>query len=152
MGIREVEQYFEDKQLPFKIIVLDESSATVDLAASALGVEPALIAKTLAIHLKEQDIILVTSGTSRISNKKMKAAFHCKPKMMNYEETLTFTGHPVGGVCPFALREGTPIYLDESLKAFVHIYPAAGSGNSAVKLTPQQLAEVTQGHWLDLCE
>lgn len=150
MGCAEVERFLKDKQLDYPIIRLEESSATVDLAAAALGVQPAMIAKTLAFVLPEQNIVIVTCGTARIDNRKFKDCFHTKAKMTGYEETLAITGHPVGGVCPFGLPEGVAIYLDESLKAFEYVYPAAGDGNSALKIAPAALGEVTGGIWVDI--
>ena len=152
MGCAEVERYFEEKQLPHKIIYLQESSATVDLAASALGVEPAMIAKTLCFRLTDKNIVIVVCGTARVDNRKFKDTFGCKAKMTDFDETLAVTGHPVGGVCPFALPADVEIYLDQSLKAFEHVFPAAGSGNSAVKLTPLQLQQITGGTWVDIAK
>jgi len=147
----EVQKFLDDRNLPHKIMYLDESSATVDLAAQAIGVEPAMIAKTLAFKLKDKNIVIVTCGTARIDNKKYKEAFGCKAKMMNFEETLEATGHPVGGVCPFGLPEDIEIYMDESLKAFEIVYPAAGSGNSAIKMGVEEMKEITGAEWVDVC-
>lgn len=146
-----VEKYFKDKGLPHKIIYLDESSATVPLAAEALGVEEAMIAKTLAFKLKDRNIVVVTCGTARVDNKKYKKAFGCKAKMISADETLETTGYPVGGVCPFALPGEIGIYLDESLKDFEVVYPSAGSTNSAVKMAPEEILEVTEAQWVDVC-
>ncbi len=146
-----VEKYFKDKNLPHKIIYLDESSATVPLAAEALGVEEAMIAKTLAFKLKDRNIVIVTCGTARVNNKKYKKVFGCKAKMIPVDETLEITGHPVGGVCPFALPDEIDVYLDESLKNFEIVYPAAGSTNSAVKMTPEEILEITGAQWVDVC-
>jgi len=146
-----VRKYLDDRNLPHKIMDLDESSATVDLAAKAIGVEPAMIAKTLAFRLKDRDIVVVTCGTARIDNKKYKQTFGCKAKMMNFDETLELTGHPVGGVCPFGLPENIEIYMDESLKKFEVVYPAAGSGNSAIKMIPEEMYEITGARWVDVC-
>ena len=146
-----VEKYFKDKGLPHEIIYLDESSATVPLAAEALGVEEAMIAKTLAFKLKDRNIVVVTCGTSRVDNKKYKKVFGCKAKMVPADETLETTGYPVGGVCPFALPEEIGIYLDESLKDFKVVYPSAGSTNSAVKMAPEEILEVTEAQWVDVC-
>ncbi|MDI9475411.1 MAG: YbaK/EbsC family protein [Natronincolaceae bacterium] len=146
-----VEKYFKDRDLPHKVIYLDESSATVPLAAEALGVEEAMIAKTLAFKLKDRNIVLVTCGTTRVDNKKYKKAFGCKAKMIPADETLEVTGYPVGGVCPFALPDEVDIYLDESLKNFETVYPAAGSANSAVKIAPEEMLEITGAEWVDVC-
>lgn len=151
MGCLEVQKFLDDKKLPHKIMYLDESSATVDLAAKAIGVEPAMIAKTLAFKLKNKNIVVVACGTARVDNKKYKEAFGCKAKMLSFDETLEITGHPVGGVCPFGLPEDVEIYLDESLKSFEVVYPAAGSGNSAIKITPEEIEEITGASWVDVC-
>jgi len=151
MGCIEVESYFAKKNVPHKIIYLEESSATVELAAAALGEPPEKIAKTLSFQLKDgRAIVIVVSGTSRIDNHKFKELFGCKATMLRADEALRITGHPVGGVCPFALPDEVAIYLDRSLLAFDIIYPAAGSGHSAVRLTPQELAEITGGIWVDV--
>ena len=151
MGCIEVESYFTKKNVPHKIIYLEESSATVELAAAALGEPPEKIAKTLSFQLKDGSVIvIVVSGTSRIDNHKFKYLFGCKATMLRADEALRTTGHPVGGVCPFALPDDVAIYLDRSLLAFDIIYPAAGSGHSAVRLTPQELAEITGGIWVDV--
>lgn len=146
-----VENYFKDKGLSHEIIYLDESSATVPLAAEALGVEEKMIAKTLAFKLKDRNIVVVACGTARVDNKKYKKAFKCKAKMLPADETLEITGHPVGGVCPFALPDEIDVYLDESLKDFEIIYPAAGSANSAVKIAPEEILEITGAEWVDVC-
>ncbi len=150
MEQNKVERYFKEKNLPYPILYFKESSATVDLAAKALGEEPAKIAKTLAFQAKEKDIVIVMCGTARIDNKKYKSFFHTKAKMLSPEETLDRIGHPVGGICPFALSKEVMVYLDESLKAFSVIYPAAGTPNSAVKMTPKELEDVTGGTWVDV--
>jgi len=149
--VESVRKYFRDNNLDFKIIEFDESTATVELAARALGVEPALIAKTMAFRLKEKDILILSKGDARVDNRKFKDTFGQKAKMMKPEEVLKITGHPVGGVCPFGLKTDMEIYLDMSLKEFDIVYPAAGSRNSAVEITPGQLAEITGDCWVDVC-
>lgn len=151
MGCLEVQNFLDERNLPHKIMYLDESSATVELAAKALGVEPAMIAKTLAFKLKDRNIVVVTCGTAKVDNKKYKRTFGCKAKMLSFDETLEVTGHPVGGVCPFGLPDDVEIYLDESLKKFDIVYPAAGSGNSAIKITPDEMYEITGAKWIDVC-
>lgn len=146
-----VERFFRESGIQNQIIYLSESSATVPLAAKALGVAEERIAKTLAFRLKDRDIVLVACGTARIDNKKFKIAFDCKAKMIRPEETEDVTGHPVGGVCPFALPGGVRVYLDESLKRFDYIFPAAGTPNSAVKMTPEELLRFTNGVFVDVC-
>ena len=119
------------------------SSATVALAAEAYGVEPARIAKTLSLRVGERVVLIVAAGTSRMDNKKVKALFGGKPKMLGLEEVAEITGHEVGGVCPFGLKTPLPVYCDVSLKAFDIVVPAAGSTHSAVKITPARMAELT---------
>ena len=154
MGKKEVEEYFasigrEDLQ----IIEFSQSSATVELAAQAAGVAPELIAKTLTYILKDgRPIIIVTSGTARVSNRKFKDCFHCKAKMMSHEEALELTGHPVGGVCPFGLKTPIDVYLDESLKKFSEVYPAAGASNNAVKIRVAEFAAIAEAGWIDVCD
>ncbi len=151
MAETKVEKFFRENNIKNEIIYLDESSATVPLAAAALGVAEERIAKSLAFRLKDCDIVLVACGTSRIDNKKFKSAFSCKAKMLSHDETLEVTGHPVGGVCPFALPETVKVYLDVSLKRFDLIYPAAGTANSAVPITPDELFRYTGGEFVDVC-
>lgn len=149
MSCERVKQYFDEHNIPNEIILLSESSATVELAAKALGREPGEIAKSLALRLKDgKVIILVVCGTARIDNRRYKDTFQCKAQMLSYEDTLAATGHPVGGVCPFALPEEIEVYLDESLKRYSEVYPAAGTGNSAVKFTVPELEQVTKGTWV----
>lgn len=151
MGYEEVKKFFEENSIPNEIILLKESSATVELAAQALGREPGEIAKTLAMELKDgTHFVLVVMGTARIDNKKYKDCFGCKAKMLSFEETLLATGHPVGGVCPFGLPDSIAVYLDESLKKYPLIFPAAGTGNSAVGFKPEDLQFVTHGIWVDV--
>ncbi|HEY0444947.1 MAG TPA: YbaK/EbsC family protein [Allosphingosinicella sp.] len=134
-----------------RIIENGASTATVALAAEALGVEPARIAKTLAVRAGEQVFLLVTRGDARLDNAKTKARFGARPRMLGPEETLAVTGHPVGGVCPFGLATPLPVYCDVSLRSFDIVYPAAGSLTSSVSVAPQRLSEVVQAEWVDLC-
>ncbi|HVI40520.1 MAG TPA: YbaK/EbsC family protein [Anaerovoracaceae bacterium] len=153
MSYERVKQYFDEHNILNEIILLNESSATVELAAKALEREPGEIAKSLALKLKDgRIIILVVCGTARIDNRRYKDTFQCKAQMLTYEETLLATGHPVGGVCPFALPEGIEVYLDESLKRYSEVYPAAGTGNSAVKFTIQELEHATKGTWVHVTQ
>ena len=154
MGKKEVEQYFESMgRTDLKIIEFSRSSATVELAAEALGVEPALIAKTLTYTLKDgRHVIIVASGTARVSNRKFKDNFHCKAKMMDHEEALELTGHPVGGVCPFGLKTPIEVYLDESLQRFEYVYPAAGAANNAVRIRVDEFAALARAQWIDVCD
>lgn len=137
---------FEDRVKEF-----DVSSATVELAAKAVGVEPCRIAKTLSFMTKEGPILIVTAGDARIDNKKYKAQFHVKAKMLTPEEVIELVGHAVGGVCPFGIKEGVFVYLDESLKRFETVFPACGSANSAIELTISEL-EQCSGYvaWIDI--
>ena len=153
MSYESVKTYFNVHNIPNEIILLQESSATVELAAKALGREPGEIAKSLALKRKDGSVnILVVCGTARIDNRRYKDAFQCKAQMLTYEETLDVTGHPVGGVCPFALPEEIEVYLDESLKKYAAVYPAAGSGNSAVKFTIEELERATKGTWVHVTQ
>ena len=153
MGKKEVEEYFRSiGREDLKILEFDRSSATVELAAQAVGVAPELIAKTLTYDLKDgRHVIIVASGTARVSNRKFKDCFGCKAKMMDHEEALRLTGHAVGGVCPFGLKTPVEVYLDESLKQFEYVYPAAGEANNAVKIRVDEFASLTGGRWIDVC-
>ena len=153
MGQEDVQSYFNKiGRNDLQIMEFPLSSATVELAAIAVGAPPAQIAKTLTIHLKDKDIIVVMSGSHRISNKKFKQHFHCKAKFMTIEEAMATTGHPVGGVCPFGLKTPIEIYLDQSLGDFKYVYPAAGAANTAVKVLTEELPQLTGGTWIDVCE
>jgi prolyl-tRNA editing enzyme YbaK/EbsC (Cys-tRNA(Pro) deacylase) len=127
------------------------STATVADAAQALGVEPARIAKTLSVRVKDEIFLLVTRGDARLDNQKTKAAFGGRPRMLGAEETLAVTSHPVGGVCPFGLATPLPVYCDVSLRAFDTVFPAAGSLTSSVRVTPERLARLVAKDWVDLC-
>lgn len=152
MSVESVKSYFIAKKLPYDILEFDASTETVELAARALGVEPALIAKTLAFKLKDRNILVMAKGDARIDNKKFKQQFQVKAKMMSPDEVLENTGHPVGGVCPFGLKNDMSVYLDESLRAFDKVYPAAGSRNSCIEITPEELCTVTGAGWVDVCK
>jgi prolyl-tRNA editing enzyme YbaK/EbsC (Cys-tRNA(Pro) deacylase) len=133
------------------IIEVEASTATVDHAAEALGVEPGRIAKTLAVRAGGEVFLLVTRGDARLDNAKAKAAFGGRPRMLGPEETLAVTGHPVGGVCPFGLASPLPVYCDISLQAYDEVFPAAGSLNSSVRVTPERLAALVARRWVDSC-
>jgi len=151
MSLQSVRAFLAERELNLPIIELDVSTATVALAAEAHGVEPGRIAKTLAFRLNgELVILLVASGDARIDNRKFKAALG-KGKMLPPHEVVELTGHPVGGVCPFGLAQPLPIYLDHSLRDFDEVLPAAGTVNSAIRISTTQLAEVTGGQWVDVC-
>ena len=127
-----------------------ESTATVAAAAKALGVESGQIAKTLAIRAGEEMFLLVARGDARLDNGKAKREFRARPRMLDADETLALTGHPVGGVCPFGLATELPVYLDVSLQAFDVVYPAGGSPNSAIKVSTDRLFELVGQRWVDL--
>jgi prolyl-tRNA editing enzyme YbaK/EbsC (Cys-tRNA(Pro) deacylase) len=152
MSLQSVRDFFETRQLDMPIIELDVSTATVALAAQAHGVEPGRIAKTLAFRLGDgRVILLVASGDRRIDNQKFKQAFG-KGKMLAVEEVAELTGHPVGGVCPFGLAQPLAIFLDTSLQSYDLVLPAAGATHSAVRISPAQMADVTQGEWVEVCQ
>lgn len=135
------------------VMEFDVSSATVDLAAQAVGCEPARIAKTLSFDMGERVALVVCAGDARIANSKFKARFGCKPKMLAVDEAEDRIGHAVGGVCPFGVEEECDVYLDESLRRFDTIYPACGSSNSAIALSPGELADIVSGStWVDVCK
>ncbi|MHA4871260.1 YbaK/EbsC family protein [Duganella sp. PWIR1] len=151
MSLQSVREFFNARDIQLPIIETDASTATVALAAEAHGVEPGRIAKTLAFRVAgDQVILLVASGIARVDNRKFKEAFG-KGKMLGADEVVALTSHPVGGVCPFGLPQPLPIYLDHSLNNFDEVLPAAGSINSAIRITPALLASVTQGQWVDVC-
>ena len=135
-----------------EILEFPVSSATVELAAKAVGVEPGIIAKSLSFKLKEGAVIVVLSGTARLSNHKFKEFFGCRAKMLKPEETEEITGHAVGGVCPFGLKDGVNVFLDNSLKAYDIVYPAAGASNNAIRIKVSEFADITNGQWADLRE
>lgn len=151
MTIESVRDFFAQQNLDVPIIEVQTSTATVALAAEAFGVEPGRIAKTLAFRLADgRAILIVASGDARISHAKFKGVFG-KGKMLGLDEVVELTGHPVGGVCPFGLATEMPVYLDVSLKKYKEVLPAAGSVNSAVRVTIDELALLTLGQWVDVC-
>jgi prolyl-tRNA editing enzyme YbaK/EbsC (Cys-tRNA(Pro) deacylase) len=152
MSLESVRAFFAEKAPDIKVIESEQSSATVTLAAVAYGVEPARIAKTLSLRVGERVVLIVTSGTSRMDNKKVKVLFGGKPKMLGLEEVAEITGHEVGGVCPFGLKTPLAIYCDVSMKAFDIVVPAAGSTHSAVRIAPERMAQLTSAEWVDVCE
>ena len=153
MAVEKVREYLKEYYMEDRILEFDVSSATVELVAQAVGCEPERIAKTMSFLVNEEVILIVTAGDVKIDNKKYKQHFHAKAKMIPFEEVEEYTGHAPGGVCPFAVREGVRAYLDESLKRFETVYPAAGSANSAVRLTPQELEQCIENvMWIDVCK
>lgn len=153
MAIEAVRDYFKQYGMEQHILEFETSSATVELAAQALGCEPMRIAKTLAFLIDGSPILIVTAGDTRIDNPKYKAQFGTKAKMLAPEETEAKTGHAVGGVCPFANPAGVTVYLDISLKRFQTVFPACGSSNSAIELTIRELERFSSAAaWIDVCK
>ena len=153
MSIERARAYLAEKGVADRIRELDHSSATVELAAEALGVEPARIAKTLSFMLHETPILIVAAGDAKIDNHKYKSFFGVKAKMLTPEEAETLIGHAVGGVCPFGVLENVKIYLDRSLTRFETVFPACGSSNSAIELTIPELEELSaMAEWVDVCK
>src|ERR1700693_2681680 len=152
MSLESVRAFFAKKAPDIAVIESPDSSATVTLAAAAFGVEPGRIAKTLSLRIGERVVLIIASGTARMDNKKLKARFGGKPKMLGVDEVADITGHEVGGVCPFGLKTPLPVYCDVSLKAFDEVVPAAGSTHSAVRIAPSRMAELVAAEWVDVCE
>ena len=153
MPVPEVKEYLAAFGLDSRVQEFSVSSATVELAAAALGVEPARIAKTLSFRTDDGAMLVVAAGDARIDNAKFKARFTIKAKMLAYDEVPQYIGHAVGGVCPFAIPANVPIYLDESMRRFNTIFPAAGSANSAVEMTPAELEQASRAAaWVDVCK
>lgn len=152
MSLASVRAFFARHAPEIAIIETPDSSATVALAAAAHGVEPARIAKTLSLRVGERVVLVVARGDARLDNRKAKAALGGKPRMLDAGEVVTLTGHPVGGVCPFGLSHPLPVYCDVSLRAFDEVVPAAGSTQSAVRISPERMAELTQAEWVDVCQ
>lgn len=153
MSIDKVKAYLRAQGADNRILEFEESSATVELAAQAVGCESARIAKSLSFDLKGESILVVTAGDMKIAGAKFKAEFGGKPKMMAIDEVEDRIGHSVGGVCPFALKDGVKVYLDISMKRFETIFPACGSSNSAIELTPEELERYSSAAgWVDVCK
>jgi len=152
MSLESVRAFFAEKAPDIEIIVTEQSSATVDLAAEAHGVEPAQIAKTICLRAGEEVMLVVAKGTARLDNRKFKDTFAAKPRMLGAEEVVELTSHPVGGVCPFGLPSPLKVYCDVSLKAFDEVVPAAGATNAAVRISPLRMAELTGAGWIDVCQ
>lgn len=153
MAIEKVRAYFEILGMADRIREFDVSSATVELAAAALGCEGARIAKTLSFRLPEGCILIVAAGDAKIDNARYKEQFHTKAKMLAFEEVEAEIGHAVGGVCPFAINDGVTVYLDESLKRFTTVFPACGSSNSAIELTIPEMERYSGfTAWVDVCK
>ena len=153
MSIEKVRKYFSTLGIEDRILEFDVSSATVELAAKALNTEGKRIAKTLSFLVGERAVLVVAAGDAKIDNKKYKAFFHTKAKMLSPEQVTELIGHAVGGVCPFAVKSGVDVYLDESLRRFETVFPACGSSNSAVELTIPELEKYSGfKEWVDVCK
>ncbi len=153
MSLERVRQYFEQAGLGARVLVLEQSSATVEQAAQAIGCQPKQIAKTMSFLVDDAPVLLVTAGDARVDNPKYKRVFHQKAKMVPREQVEASVGHAPGGVCPFAILPGVTVYLDVSLKRFAQVYPAAGDGHSAVRLTLEELEKhANAAGWVDVCK
>jgi prolyl-tRNA editing enzyme YbaK/EbsC (Cys-tRNA(Pro) deacylase) len=152
MSLESVRAFFASQAPDIDVIVTEASSATVALAAEAHGVAPEQIAKTICLRIGDRVVLVVTAGTARLDNRKFKDMFGAKPRMLDAEEVLAATSHPVGGVCPFGLPAPLPVYCDRSLERFEDVVPAAGATNAAVRLSPRRLAALTDAEWVDVCQ
>jgi prolyl-tRNA editing enzyme YbaK/EbsC (Cys-tRNA(Pro) deacylase) len=152
MTVETVRAFLASHAPDIEIVELDTSTATVEEAARGHGVEPAQIAKTLSLRIKERALLVVASGTARLNNRKIKDTLGGKPRMLTADELATLTGHPVGGVCPFGLATPLPVYCDLSLRAFAEVLPAAGSTRSALRIAPERLAALVAAEWVDVCD
>jgi prolyl-tRNA editing enzyme YbaK/EbsC (Cys-tRNA(Pro) deacylase) len=152
MSLESVRAFFAERAPDIAVIVTEQSSATVDLAAAAHGVAPDQIAKTICLRAGDQVMLIVAKGTARLDNRKFKDAFATKPRMLGADEVVELTSHPVGGVCPFGLPQPLPVYCDVSLRPFDVVVPAAGATNSAVRIAPERMAELTGALWVDVCQ
>ena len=153
MSIEKGRAYFRKFGMEDRVLEFDISSATVELAAKAVGVEGARIAKTLSFKKDDSCILILAAGDARIDNRKFKDQFHMKAKMPTADEVLELVGHPVGGVCPFGINEGIEVYLDNSLRRFKTVFPAVGSGNSAIELNMEELFRLSNAvAWIDVCK
>lgn len=151
MSLDSVRRFFAVRAPDIEVLVTDTSSATVAEAAATHNVEPARIAKTLSLRVGDRTFLVVTSGTARLDNRKVKAAFGGRASMLGGDEVEAITGHPVGGVCPFGLLQPLPVFCDLSLKAFDEIVPAAGARNSAVRIGTLRMVELVNAEWIDVC-
>lgn len=152
MSLQSVRQFFADNAPDIEVIELSQSTATVALAAAAHNVAPGQIAKTFSLKVKNEVILVVAKGDARLDNKKLKEAFGAKARMLSSDEVVTLTGHPVGGVCPFGLENPLAVYCDVSLREFEEVLPAAGAIHSAVRISPERMATLTDATWVDVCQ
>lgn len=151
MSFDKAKAYLSQRGYADRVMVFDVSSATVELAAIAIGTEPARIAKSLTFLAGGKPVLIVCAGSAKVNNSKYKAVFHEKARMLTHEQVGELIGHEVGGVCPFGINPDVTVYLDRSLEAYDTVYPACGSDNSAVRLTPSELADITGAAWVDVC-
>ncbi|GHC67533.1 YbaK/EbsC family protein [Limoniibacter endophyticus] len=152
MSIESVRAFFAAHAPDIEILETPGSSATVALAAEAFGVEPGQIAKSIAVRVGEEPILIVAAGTARIDNRKFKDRFGTKVRMLDAAQVVAVTSHPVGGVCPFGLPGPLPVYCDKSLQSYAEVVPAAGSTNSAVRIETQRMADLISAEWIDVCQ
>ena len=152
MSLQSVKEFFSIHAPDIEVLELQTSTATVALAAEAHNVEPGQIAKTLAFRIAEKVVLIVARGDARIDNKKFKAQFSTKPKMLPFEEVEAETSHPVGGVCPFGLPTSLVVFCDVSLKSYAEVVPAAGATNAAVRISPERIADLVGASWIDVCQ
>ena len=151
MSLESVQAWLADHAPDLRLIEAHASTATVADAAESLGVEPGRIAKTLSVRVGNDTFLLVTRGDARLDNAGCKREFGGRPRMLGPDETLELTGHEVGGVCPFGLRTPLAVYCDRSLQAFATVFPAAGSRNASVEITPDRLFDLVGKRWVDAC-
>lgn len=151
MSLESVRKWFAEHAPDIEVLVTQTSSATVAEAAATHNVAPGQIAKTICARAGDKVLLIVTSGAARIDNKKFKAVFGVRPRMLGADEVFALTGHPVGGVCPFGLATSVPVYCDVSLRQFDTVVPAAGAGNAAVKISTERLVELTRANWVEVC-
>ncbi|RKT99053.1 cys-tRNA(pro)/cys-tRNA(cys) deacylase [Burkholderia sp. Nafp2/4-1b] len=152
MSLESVKKFLADKANDLSVIELSESTATVQLAANALGVEPGQIAKTLSMRINDDVIVIVARGDARLDNRKFKERFGVKAKMLDAADVEARTGHPVGGVCPFALPDAVSVYCDVSLKAYDEVIPAGGAPNAAVRVSPMRMADLVNAQWINVTQ
>jgi prolyl-tRNA editing enzyme YbaK/EbsC (Cys-tRNA(Pro) deacylase) len=152
MTVEAVRAFLAAHAPDISVVELAASTATVEMAAKGHGVAPAQIAKTLSLRIKDRTLLIVTSGDARLNNRKIKDVLGGKPRMLGADEVVALTGHPVGGVCPFGLATPLPVYCDVSLKEFDEVVPAAGSVNSALRISPTRLASLVDAEWVDICD
>jgi len=152
MSVETVRAFLAAHAPDIGVVELEASTATVEMAARGHGVAPAQIAKTLSLRIKDRTLLIVASGDARLNNRKIKDVLGGKPRMLGADEVVALTGHPVGGVCPFGLATPLPVYCDVSLKDFDEVVPAAGSANSALRISPDRLAALVGAEWVDVCD